>query len=94
MSDRDVTASLIELCRRGILELGVKDGEPTYRITPEFGEALKESHRAILAAGGYDLDPLATIAALALVRWCGSLEEAEAYELTNVLTGVLRSVAT
>jgi hypothetical protein len=87
-------SSLLELCRRGVLELGLRDGEPTYRITPEFGEALKECNRAILAAGGYDMDPLGMIAAMALVHWCGSLQEAEAHELTNVLTGVLRSIAT
>lgn len=94
MTDRDVTASLFELCRRGILELGYDDVEPTYRITREFGEALKESHRAMIMSGGYELDPLGTLAALALINWCGSLGEAEAERLTNVLTGVLRSIAT
>lgn len=91
---KNVTNSLMRLCRLGILEVGCDGVELTYRITPEFGETLKKCNQIILLEGGYNGDPLGMIAALALIEWCGSLERNEAHRLANVLTGVLRSYTT
>lgn len=86
-------AALLDLCRMGVLRLGLRGGEATYQVTPEFGRELKECHRVLLLAAGYGVDPVGEVAMLALISWCderGSLLERDAPILFEALSAVIQ----
>lgn len=83
--------TLLELCRRGVLLLGLEDGEYTYSVTEDFAKTLTKCTGIILRTGGYDDDPIGIVAFLALVDWCGPLTESELRRLGEAIRGVLVS---
>jgi len=82
---------LLELCRNGVLTLGLQDGEPTYQVTEAFGELLTTCHEMIMAVGGYEGDPIGQVAVLALTFKFGRILEQDLYRLARALESVLQS---
>lgn len=83
--------ALLELCRSGVLTLGIQDGEPTYQVTDAFGELLTTCHEMIMATGGYEVDPIGQVAALALTFKFERILAKDLYRLTRALESVLQS---
>lgn len=85
---KEIEAALAKLCRDGVLVLGLKGEEPTFKITKKFDRCLKGSARAMFKAGIPEKDFLGDLAVLSLVNWYNGLEEKEACSLSNALMGV------
>ena len=86
-----VQDDLLELCRNGVLELGIQDGEPTYRVTEDFGKLLDTCHAMIMAVGGYEGEaPIEMVATLALAHKFKRILMRDICRLARALESVLR----
>lgn len=89
VSSGEAEETLVELCRAGVLELGISQGESTYRVSERFARTLEGCHVSIMVAGGYSEDPVAEVSLLAVVHWFGGLRNADAVRLGRVLVAVI-----
>ena len=84
-----IDEAVLNLCRRGVLILGYKDGDPTYQVTKEFEQRLNNSRDALLQIGGDGGVSIGDVAWLALLSLYGDFEEDVARDLWETLVGVL-----